>query len=367
MQVLTEHNDILNFLGQVPILSCTIRVTDKCNLKCVQCYSNANQKSEKNIISYEEIISLLKELKNNNVIRLSITGGEPFLRADMLDILEAASNMGFEIYISTNGTIDSIDFSRLANVNLKVLQISLDGLGNVHDEIRGQKGSYEKAMSFIAKSKMVNTKIQVGVAFTLMKQNMENMISLYNVLKETAIDIFSIIPVQRIGRSVAEYSLSPFQIKDQLECIARYYCQDSNKTFQLNLMVSPALVPKCLSGVSDYFQGYLCTYPYSLAVSAEGKYSLCDGMLDDPKSIIGNIQDNLKKVFECSFVNRILNICSNELVGICGKCSFNSFCAGGCRADAYWATGSNYKSDLMCQSYYDCGIFPDEYILQSND
>lgn len=63
MEILSENRNIQDILGSDPVLSCTIRITDKCNLHCKQCYSCSEQNSKAYVLSYEEIATLLYDFK----------------------------------------------------------------------------------------------------------------------------------------------------------------------------------------------------------------------------------------------------------------------------------------------------------------
>jgi len=330
-------------------------------LNCIQCYSQSSKKPNSHILPINQIKNIFDDLMKNGIMRLSITGGEPFTRPDMIDILELASEYGFEIYVSTNGTFCDIDFSRFKNINLKIMQISLDGVGSMHDKIRGHDGAFEKSISFINRIKAVNSSLPIGVAFTLMKENREHAIKLYDYLRQTRVDIFSVVPVQRIGRAVDDYALSCFEQKETLEMLAKHYLS-TDKKVELNIMVNPALVPNSLRNMSKYKNGYLCTFPYSVAIGADGTLSLCDGLLDDNECHLGNVCDGISCLFDKDKVINILNISSSQIAGICSLCKLRSMCAGGCRADVYFASGAFVASDVMCQHYYDNGIFPKELL-----
>lgn len=330
-------------------------------MHCKQCYSCSEQNSKAYVLSYEEIATLLYDLKKNNVIRLSITGGEPFIREDIIDILELASNLGFEIYISTNGTFNSIDFKRLSKTKIKVLQISLDGVGEYHDRIRGLEGAYQKAIRYIQSFKKVRHDTQIGVAFTLMQENKNQMIELYEELKCIPIDILSIVPVQRIGRAGYDDILPPDELKKILDQIAEHW-KKTGKEIKLNTMVSPALVPEVLQEEGTFPHGYLCTFPYSIAVAADGRCALCDGLLDDPRFLIGNIHEGIEKLCCNEMIDTVKNISVSEMHGVCQKCTFKQICAGGCRADSCLENNSFCASDIMCQAYYDAGIFPEKFL-----
>lgn len=365
MDIIKNTNEIVNFLGEIPLITATIRVTDKCNLHCMQCYSRANSKSKLQVMEYEKIEKLLYHLKNKNVQRISITGGEPFMRADMVKILKKASELDFEIYISTNGTVLDIDFDELALTNIKVLQVSIDGLEATHNSIRGEKDAFKRSFEFIEKIKKSNRNILIGVAFTLMKKNYKDIIDVYEYCNHKSIDIFSIIPVQLMGRSQKEYMLEAKELKYVFDELVSYKHENNLKT-ELNFMVSPALVPAEMKG-SKYEEGYVCTYPYSVAIDAEGKCAICDGLLDHAEFVYGDYSTGIENIYQSDVFKISAPEDKKDMRGVCSICKLFEKCGGGCRADAYLMTGNLNASDNLCQSFYDAGVFPKEYLNDDSD
>ena len=129
-------------------------VTSRCNLRCSHCFywKELNAASE-NELSIDEIRKIA--LSFEHPVSLSLTGGEPFLRRDLKEIIRAfREGCGTrEVGIATNGTLEAstvetvcaiLDEGLLSNFSV---QVSLDGLEKTHDAIRGIKGSFEKTMS----------------------------------------------------------------------------------------------------------------------------------------------------------------------------------------------------------------------------
>ncbi len=81
-----------------------LEVTRRCNLDCLHCYIDAGEPRE-NEMDTEEIYKVLDDLKKMKVFHIFITGGEPFIRKDIADILNYASECNFFISIVTNGTM----------------------------------------------------------------------------------------------------------------------------------------------------------------------------------------------------------------------------------------------------------------------
>lgn len=81
-----------------------LEVTRQCNLTCGHCYISAGEPRE-NEMDTETIYKVLDELKKLKVFTIFITGGEPFLRSDITDIINYAEKCNFTIQIVTNGTL----------------------------------------------------------------------------------------------------------------------------------------------------------------------------------------------------------------------------------------------------------------------
>ncbi len=363
---LSSKEDIIDFFDSIPVTHATLRVTERCNLYCKHCYSNScNMINPNTELSLNDLKKLLTQLNNKGVYKLSISGGEPFCRSDIYDILKFASDLKFEIYLSSNGTNICVD--KLRNINIKVLQISIDGLNNMHDYIRGNTGTFNCAINLLKKLKEIDCISEVGVAFSLMKCNCEEIVPLLvYLLDNSLVDIFSVIPVQISGRASTADVLSANELKLIFEKLANCYIKWNNR-FHLNLMVPPALIPPTLVN-TRFGKGYICEFPYMIAIDSKGNCSFCDGLLNYPEQFINtDDQDYFEKMFSIDNSSIWLNEKPSDLEGICSNCIFLELCCGGCRVNSFAVYSSYNKSDPLCQSYFDAGIFPIQYQRSSFD
>jgi MoaA/NifB/PqqE/SkfB family radical SAM enzyme len=109
-------------------------------------YWKAPSRTELSLGDYEEIRDILKDL---DICIISLSGGEPFLRKDFLDIVDVFRR-DFIISVTTNGTLLSEDLC--SNLRSDSCFVSLDSnLPEVHDSIRGSKGVWEKAVNGLLK------------------------------------------------------------------------------------------------------------------------------------------------------------------------------------------------------------------------
>ena len=139
----------------------TISVTDKCNKKCLTC-NIWKLDSRQDELTLDEFEQLFKDLNGNGLIYLEFTGGEPYLRDDLDELVNKAfqniSTLQF-VTITTNG----YDADHIISKTRKILEsippdcslvlgVSIDGDKTLHDKLKGVSGSWETASSTLNKS-----------------------------------------------------------------------------------------------------------------------------------------------------------------------------------------------------------------------
>ncbi|OIP76023.1 MAG: hypothetical protein AUK07_00430 [Parcubacteria group bacterium CG2_30_36_21] len=352
MRILSTANQIKNFLGKEPLQSASLRVTMACNLRCKHCYSVAGNKLNDEL-SLQEIKRVIDELKQLGAIRIFFTGGEPFMRPDILDILNYTDKNGFAMYISTNGTlIDLQTINRLKLLkHLRTFQVSIDGLRKTHDSIRGVKRTFDKAINTIeiAKRKLKNTSITI--ISTLMQENANEMDKLLKLAIKLKVDNFGIVTLYPIKRSAKVKDVSTLQKYKIFKKLSQIYIKEKPK-LKIGLLVPPAVIPESLSEL-EYGGGYVCSFPSLLGINANGEVAPCDGLLSYKELILGNVREkSLNEIWNHPLMKKLRKIKPEEIEGVCQRCKYLSFCMGGCRARAYLKYGNFEAPNPLCQSFY---------------
>ena len=130
-----------------------------CNLHCSFCYvadilNPADWRSQE--LSLEELDRIFATNGAGGLKVINITGGEPFVRKDLLSIFELLQKKGMRCdYITTNATMFQEDKARAladlaASGFLRHISVSLDGPEEFHDEVRGLRGAFKKTTANIA-------------------------------------------------------------------------------------------------------------------------------------------------------------------------------------------------------------------------
>lgn len=158
-------------------LNGTVIVTYRCNARCTMCnrYKCPSKPDEE--ISIETIKKLPKMYFTN------ITGGEPFIREDLQDVVEELYKKSDRIVISTNGFFTDRIIAmakRFPNIGIR---ISIEGLEQTNNEIRGLKDGYKKGYETLKKLKEMGMK-DVGFGMTVQDKNAPDLVPLYNISNE---------------------------------------------------------------------------------------------------------------------------------------------------------------------------------------
>lgn len=122
-----------------------ISVTDRCNMRCVYCMPDNNTQwlSQTNLLSYEQIIQIVKVFTLFGIENLKITGGEPLIRSDIETLVKNLSNIEHirSLSMTTNGLLLKNKIKSLKNAGLDSVNISLDTFDRVRfKEISGVDG-----------------------------------------------------------------------------------------------------------------------------------------------------------------------------------------------------------------------------------
>jgi MoaA/NifB/PqqE/SkfB family radical SAM enzyme len=156
-------------------------ITKSCNLKCVHCYASASSDPAPDELTKKESLALVDSLTDYGVPVILFSGGEPLTHPDIFEIIGLAVKKGARSVLSTNGLLLDRDKAvRLKDLGLSYIGISLDGLGDAHDRMRGQKGAFKGALKAIQTAG--DAGLKVGLRLTLTKSNKDDIAEIFDLL-----------------------------------------------------------------------------------------------------------------------------------------------------------------------------------------
>ena len=201
-------------------------ITNTCNYHCSYCIFSSETKRYENELTTDEVKKAIKELKENNFTYIKFTGGEPFVRKDMVEILKYASELEFDMDISTNASLVTSEIAQeLKNINFPMVHVSLYGNDKTtHEYVRGEN-TFERTLRGIRH--LTNNNIYTRIGTVIYKKNedkLEEIIKLAIELNANEI-IFSFMEaVGRLEGDDTNISKIPINnIKHQLEELSVKY------------------------------------------------------------------------------------------------------------------------------------------------
>lgn len=192
-------------LGNRVPFSVQFSVTSHCNSRCNYCYAKYYQRQIKELTTIQ-IKKIISKLVQNGTKRLSLVGGEPFVRNDIGEIINYAKSKNLEVALTTNGYL--LEKNLFSAKKLDLLVFSLDGQEKNHDLGR-EKGSWQKTMKALKLA--YNNKIPLQISAVLTNKNLKDLDWLAEIGKKynCLVSFTPMINQQEGDKKIPIYKLIP--------------------------------------------------------------------------------------------------------------------------------------------------------------
>lgn len=168
-----------------------LAVTDRCNLRCFYCMpaKGIDYVPKEDLLSYEELKRVVGVMSEAGIRKLRITGGEPFVRTDMMDFLGTISRIdGLEIHITTNGTLTAPLIPALKQMGIRSVNLSLDSLDPDRFFAITRRKSFPRVMKTL--DALLDHGIPVKINAVVMEgKNTEDILPLVELARKSPIDV----------------------------------------------------------------------------------------------------------------------------------------------------------------------------------
>ncbi|MFA7141761.1 MAG: radical SAM protein [Candidatus Paceibacterota bacterium] len=310
-------------------------ITERCNLRCTHCYEEKKfiEKELKTSQVFEILNKYYKQLKDwgldRTQNRISFTGGEPFIREDFWQILENCYNHQEKVTygILSNGTLITEEtVSKLKDLNVAYVQISLEGLEEVNDEIRG-RGSFKKAVS--ALRLLTKGHISNSISMTITNKNLKEVPKVIKLAREIGVGGLSarrLVPIG-MGKQMEKLMIEPQDVKEFFK-----YMQNESKKEGLHVGVG------CEEGLlaqENHLPKNTCNAGYySFSVLPNADVYPCRRLPIYSGNLLENDFDEIMKNSRELIKLRDFNQINKD----CQSCPYFNECMGGakCIASAYF-------------------------------
>ncbi|MDI6840987.1 MAG: radical SAM protein [bacterium] len=319
-----------------PLIGILIEVTQNCNLRCLYCFLETYEGT----LEFTRIIKLLDEAANIGIFSLKLSGGEPFMRGDILDIIEEARRRSFAVQIGTNGTLitDAIA-KKLANLNVHKVALTIYGVSaDTYVQFTGVD-AFSKAMDGV--HNLSRNGIRTVVKFPITKINyheVPKVPAMFTGMPNVKLIFSALISGRR------NHNMSP--IKYQLPTSDIYQIVQKS-----NIKLEEDITNINVKNISQSTVGISCGAGISCCtITSDGRVLPCPIFPLEA----GNIyKKSLKEILDCSPVLlKLRNTTISDMVD-CHSCKYLRFCVR-CPAMSYLEKKDYCKaSDNLCKFIYE--------------
>lgn len=334
----------------------SIEVTNKCSQRCLHCSSNADY-SYRDELSLSEIKDLLFQAKSLGADIFTISGGDPLLRYDISEIIDLARKQEFKIRLQTAG---AYDFGKgLVSIPEHFLDFYLKDLGardkiiynimgvnETHDKITSNKGSFNKVIESIRKTKGKNIFTEVHTVPNAL--NYKEIPEIALRLNGENVNRWHLLRLVHQGRCKSNPKL--IMNKAQSRKLQKTLIKLSQNNFRLKLKLGHNIDKRFWSDKS--FPVHSCNIGREkILIRANGDLTYCAAL---KYSKFGNVRDNSLKYFwnEHPAIVSFRKFIKHDykmLKGKCSHCDIKNSCKGGCIAQRLYSYNDLIKGpDPTC-------------------
>ena len=336
--------------------SCVWELTLACCFSCAYCGSKAGRAREGEL-STRECLNVARQLADMGCRRVTLIGGEVFMRDDWPVIAKALTDWGVKVAIITNGFLFTDgEIARLKAANVESVAVSLDGPEQIHDAFR-QKGSFQRAMTAI--DRLIGNGIHVSVISTLHSRNVPYLKEMYEILREKPIFAWQLQACSPMGNAAGGAVSTAIDFGTVISFVEEHL---ESAPFAMGIADNIGYYTPSegrLRGEDGVeFRGCragLC----SIGIDSVGNVRGCESMYDDV-FIEGNLREKpLSEIWNAPEAFAYNRRFTGELLsGGCAGCSWADRCAGGCRSYNYFASGKLYESPCCVGRTMDSAELP---------
>jgi MoaA/NifB/PqqE/SkfB family radical SAM enzyme len=272
-----------------PVEGATVvwEVTNYCNLSCTHCLSDSSpQIPRTDDLSTSRFLDTVREMTSSGVTEFYLTGGEPFARGDLVDIIAAIDANVAEVYVNTNGYFITQEVANtLRGTALRRITVSVDGHNRESQAlVRLKPTSFDRAV--VAVKRLLAAGVPVRISHVVHPGNVDHVAEFCAGMARMGVEalvINSVFPAGRAARH-PELPLSTGRKQELFEELTELQARYKQVGMQIDHSLGkpqPSDVEGCPAGRSVFF------------VAPNGDFATCSWLykLDQDRFRLGNLEE----------------------------------------------------------------------------
>jgi radical SAM protein with 4Fe4S-binding SPASM domain len=310
-------------------------ITLACDLACRHCGSRAGRERPDELDT-AEALDLVRQMAELGVREVTLIGGEAYLRDDWIEIARAVVARGMRCGITTGGRGFTAERAKEAKAaGIRSVSVSVDGLRETHDKLRGVKGSFDSAIAALGNLRDAGIAVTSNTQFN--QASLREIPELFEVLAAQKIQAWQVQLTVAMGRAVDEPALllEPYQMLEVMAMLARLKPRADEHKIRIwpgNNIGYFGPYETLLKGQMPRGHMASCGAGRStLGIEANGDIKGCPS-LPTADYVGGNVRDHsLQEIWEQTKPLRFTRDRTiDDLFGFCRTCYYGDECRAGC-------------------------------------
>jgi SynChlorMet cassette radical SAM/SPASM protein ScmF len=303
---------------------------------------------------------IIAEARPLGLSRVKLTGGEPLLHPQLLEILALIRREDLGLTIETNGVLCTDEIAAaIARCKDPAVSVSLDGaVAATHERIRGVAGCFDRTLA--GTRALVRAALEPQVIMTLQRSNAEEAEGLVRLARDLGATSVKFNLLQPTARGARLHELGEALGVAELIALGRRLEGAAARTEGMKIFFDYPPAFRSLRTIAAGGAGGTCGILGILGVLATGAYALCGIGELLPQLVFGRAsEERLAEIWASHPTLRELREgLPSRLGGICGRCLMRDGCLGSCLAQNFYRSGSFWEPYWFCAAAGRDGLFP---------
>ncbi|HWQ66109.1 MAG TPA: radical SAM protein [Methanospirillum sp.] len=355
--------------GVPPLRTFYVYLSSSCNLRCKHCWIAPDFSGDTPVpgstVDLSALHKAVVEAKTLGLCGTKLTGGEPMLHPQFLEVVDMLSNEGLSLVMETNGTLLTPDIATHLknNTRMDFISVSIDSpVPAEHDAFRGVKGAFMRTLAGL------DALVDAGytncqVIMSVHPGNMSRMEDLIKLVVEHKGASVKFNPIMKTGRGISMHEKGEvFDLEGHL-ALGKYVNEELRPRSPIPLHLS---LPMALTPYKELWRtrgkGCNCGVLGILGILGTGEIALCGIGETIPELIYGWLgKDSIRDIW---LSNPVIQKLRQDLAdvknypGVCGTCVHARTCRTECVANNYSFSGKLVSPQMLCSEAHRLGAFP---------